>query len=84
MGFSRQEYLKGMPFSPSGGLPDSGIEPVSPLKKKCASQATLEVKNLPAKILWIPWGLVTKLCPILVTPWTVAHQAPRSIGFSKQ
>ena len=29
-------------------------------------------------------GLVTKLCPILVTPWTIALQAPLSMGFSKQ
>ena len=29
-------------------------------------------------------GLVAKLCPILATPWTVAHQAPLSMGFSKQ
>ena len=24
-------------------------------------------------------GLVTKLCPTLVTPWTVAYQAPLSV-----
>ena len=29
-------------------------------------------------------GLVTKLCPTLVTPWTVARQAPLSMGFSRQ
>ena len=29
MGFSRQEYWSGLPFSP-GDLPDSGIEPASP------------------------------------------------------
>ena len=29
-------------------------------------------------------GLVAKLCPILVTLWTVAHQAPLPIGFSRQ
>ena len=29
-------------------------------------------------------GLVTKLCLTLVTPWTVAHQAPLSMGFSRQ
>ena len=25
-------------------------------------------------------GLVTKSCPTLVAPWTVAHQAPLSMG----
>ena len=29
-------------------------------------------------------GLVAKLCPALATPWTVAHQAPLSIGFPRQ
>ena len=29
-------------------------------------------------------GLVAKLCPTLVTPWTAAHQAPLSMGFPRQ
>ena len=29
-------------------------------------------------------GLVVKLCPTLATPWTVAHRAPLSVGFSRQ
>ena len=29
-------------------------------------------------------GLVTKLCPTLVIPWTVVCQAPLSMGFSRQ
>ena len=29
-------------------------------------------------------GLVTKLCLTLATPWTVACQAPLSMGFSRQ
>ena len=29
-------------------------------------------------------GLVAKSCPTLVTPWTVACQAPLSMGFSGQ
>ena len=29
-------------------------------------------------------GLVTKLCPTFVTPWTVACQAPLSMGFPRQ
>ena len=30
MGFSRQEYWKGLPFPSPGELPDPGIEPRSP------------------------------------------------------
>ena len=29
-------------------------------------------------------GLVAQSCPTLATPWTVAHQAPLSMGFSRQ
>ena len=29
-------------------------------------------------------GLVVKSCPTLVTPWTVACQAPLSVGFSRR
>ena len=29
-------------------------------------------------------GLVTKLCQILATPWTVACRVPLSVGFSRQ
>ena len=29
-------------------------------------------------------GLITKLCPTLVTPWNVVCQAPLSMGFSRQ
>ena len=38
MGFSRQEYRSGLPFSPSGDLPDSGIEPVSPVSLALAGR----------------------------------------------
>ena len=29
MGFSRQEYWRGLPFPPLGDLPDPGVEPMS-------------------------------------------------------
>ena len=29
-------------------------------------------------------GLVAQLCPTLATPWTVARQAPLSVGFPRQ
>ena len=29
-------------------------------------------------------GLAVKLCPTLMTPWTVAHRGPLSMGFSRQ
>ena len=30
MGFSRQQYWSGLPFPSPGGLPDPGVEPMSP------------------------------------------------------
>ena len=30
MGFSRQKYWSGLPFSPPGHLPNPGVEPMSP------------------------------------------------------
>ena len=30
MGFSRQEYWSGLPYSPPGDLPDPGMETVTP------------------------------------------------------
>ena len=38
MGFCRQEYWSGLPFPPSGDLPDAGIKPTSP---------ALQVDSLP-------------------------------------
>ena len=36
MGFSQQEYWSGLPFSPSGDLPDPGIKSISPLSPALA------------------------------------------------
>ena len=41
MGFSRQGYWSGLPFSAPGGLPYPGIEPGSP---------TMQVVSLPAEL----------------------------------
>ena len=35
-------------------------------------------------LYYVCGGLVAKSCPTLVTPWTVACQAPLSMGFSRQ
>ena len=44
MGFSRQEYWRGLPFPPPGDLPYPGIEPGSP-----AMQADSLPSELPGK-----------------------------------
>ena len=45
MGFSRQEYGRGVPFPPSGDLPNPGIKPESP---------TLKADSLPLSNLGSP------------------------------
>ena len=37
-------------------------------------------------VTYVGWliGLVAKSCPTLETPWTITHQAPLSMGFSRQ
>ena len=45
MGFIRQGYWNGLPFSPSGDLPDPGIEDVSPVSP------ALQADSLPTEPL---------------------------------
>ena len=82
MGFSRQEYWSGLPYPYPRNLPDPGIEPASLV------YTALQVDSLSLNYGRSPnsthGGLVAKSCPTLATPWTVAHQAPLSMGFSRQ
>ena len=71
MEFSRQEYWSGLPFPSPGDLPNSGIETGPP---------ALQTDCLPTE----PPGKVV-LCLVVqsglfATPWTVARQAPLSMG----
>ena len=46
---------------------------------------TIHLKNLRSYgALCCSGGLVTRRCPTLATPWTVALQTPLSMGFSRQ
>ena len=52
MGFSRQEYWSGLPFSFPGDLPDAVIEPRSP---------ALQADSLPSEPLGKPWKIQSPL-----------------------
>ena len=59
------------------------------MRKKgiCASFATaLQTAKVSTTVRMTGWfgGLVTKSCLTLATPWSVACQAPLSVGFSRQ
>ena len=81
-GFSRQEYWSGWPCPLPGDLPNSGIEPV--LLCLLYQQAGSLPLVPPGKPLLTRESEVTQLGLTLATPWTVAHQASLSMGFSRQ
>ena len=91
MGFLKQEYWSGLPFSTPGDLPTPGIEPASLASPALADGFFTTMP--PGK----PQVLITYLFYICacvlscfsyvrltVTPWTVAHQTALSKGFSRQ
>ena len=45
VGFSRQEYLSGLPFPSSGDLPELGIEPRSPALQADSLMTDLQGKH---------------------------------------
>ena len=49
MEFSRQEYWRGLPFPPSGDLPDPGIEPGSRVLQADSLRSELPGKPTTAK-----------------------------------
>ena len=59
MGFSRQEYWRGLPFPSPEDLPNSGIEPGSP-----ASQVDALPSKPPGKLVLIVGGVVYLLLPV--------------------
>ena len=92
MGFSRQEYLSGLPCPPPGDLPDPGIEPISLMSPALAggfftisttweTQKHTTVCKINNKIL----SSVQSLSHVrfFVTPWTAACQVFLSITSSQ-
>ena len=77
-GFSRQGYWSGLPCPPPGDLPNPGIEPRSP-----TLQADSLLSEPPGKSMLS--CQVTSVVSDSVRPHkTAAHQAPPSLGFSRQ
>ena len=84
MGFPRQEYWSGFPFPSPGDVPDPGTEPASPVS--CIGRQIL--------YHWAPGKPFNRMLLLLLshfsrvwlcaTPEMAAHQAPLSLGFSRQ
>ena len=45
MGFFRQKYWIGLPYPPSGGLPDPGMEPRSPVSPTVQADLFLPLRH---------------------------------------
>ena len=69
MGFSREENWCGLPFPSPRNLPDPGIKPASP-----ALQADSVLSEPPGRLIQ----------PVAAAAKSAAHQAPLSLGFSRQ
>ena len=98
MEFSRQEYWSGVPFPTPGNLPDPGIEPASLalVGGFFTCSATWEAIRTYRKKQIRLWCKTLLNCKVKVkvkslsrvqlfsTPWTVAHQTPLPMEFSRQ
>ena len=82
MGFPKQECWSGLPFPTPGDIPD--LQPESP--RSPAVAVGFFTTMSPGNQLVIQFSSVQLLSRVrlFVTPWTVAYQAPPSMGFSKQ
>ena len=69
MGFSRQEYWSGLPFPPSGDLPDPGIEPTCPVSPALPGwfSTAWAIREAPMGRLKAK-AKVAQSCPILCDP----------------
>ena len=86
MGFPRQKYWSGCHFLLQGsGLPRPGIKPVSLALASGFFTTEPPRKSTIASITMILMKVKSLSCVrLFATPWTVAHQAPPSMGFSRQ
>ena len=76
VGFSRKKYWSGLPFPTQGDLPDSGIEPVSPVSSawQAGSLPLSHLGNLEIKhtnLHKVSWILNIIILPVFVSglPW---------------
>ena len=79
IGFSKWEYWSGLPFPPSGDLPNTGTEPMSPMSPAFTDKLFIsEPAGWPRNSMCS----AQQLCcvQLFLIPWTVACQTPLSLG----
>ena len=69
-----QEYWSGYPIPSPEDLPNPGIKQGSPV---------LQADPLPTEVKWSEVTLLSRV-RLFATLWSVAHQVPLSMGFSRQ
>ena len=74
LGFSRQEYWNGLPCSPPGDLPNSGIEPMSLMSPALTGGFFTTSAACSVQLSHVP---------LFATPGTAARQASLSITNSR-
>ena len=81
--FSRQEYWSGLPCPPPWDLPNPGIEPRSLMSPALAGQ--FFTTSATGKALYMHISSVQSLSRVqlFAIPWTIAYQAPLSMGFPR-
>ena len=82
MGFSRQEYWSGLPYTSPGDLPDPGTEPVSLASPALVGRFASSALAGPA--LARERERVAQSCPTLCNPMNCTRQAPLSMELSRQ
>ena len=80
----RQEYWSGFPFPSAGDLPDPGSKPASLVSPALAGTFFSTTATWGALPLFAAAAKSLQSCPTLCDPMTAAHQAPPSLGFSRQ
>ena len=77
MGFSKQEYWRGLPFPTPGDFPDPGIESPSPVAPALqADSFQVSYQGIPLYLLSVQSLSHVRL---FMNPWTAAHQTSLSI-----
>ena len=77
---SRQEYWSGLPLPFPGDLPDSGIEPGSPVLQAGSLSAELQGKPLVEVIFFLPPLAITKTYN-LIEPEDMGRRSTNSATF---
>ena len=82
IGFPRQEYWSGLPFPPSGDLPNTGTEPMSPMPPAFTDRLFISEPPGLTQELYVLCS-VAQLCPTLCYPMDCSLSGSSVRGISQ-